>query len=607
MRNGYLCRLFDFPMTRIQDELIASIQTALLKLFQIENAEVVLQETKKEFEGTFTFVVFPFTKQAGMAPPQIAQKIGEFVVENLKGITKFQVVQGFLNFSLADELWAEALLGLQNDPQAYQLASKNEKILIEYSSPNTNKPLHLGHLRNNFLGFSVAQILAAGGYEVIKTNLVNDRGIHICKSMLAYQKMGQGETPESSGIKGDHLVGKYYVAFDKAYKAEMEAMIAKGMDAELAKSQAPIMQEAQAMLVAWEQGEPAVIELWETMNAWVLGGFEKSYAQMGVSFDKIYRESNTYLLGKKIVDGGLASGTFFRKEDQSVWINLEAEGLDEKLVLRKDGTSVYITQDMGTAQLKFEDFGAKKSVYVVGNEQDYHFEVLFHILKKLNKPYSFGNYHLSYGMVDLPSGKMKSREGTVVDADDLMSEMVQTAKERTTELGKIEGFSESELDALFNQLGLGALKYFLLKVDPKKRMLFNPEESIDFQGNTGPFVQYTHARICSMIRKAKEQAIDFHLQSITNSTLSPTEQELIYLLGTYKAKIEEAAAQFSPAIIAQYAYELAKQFNKLYNELSILNEEDAIKRNIRLTLAELTGKTIREAFELLGITSPERM
>ena len=607
MRNGYLCRLFDFPMTRIQDELIASIQTALLKLFQIENAEVVLQETKKEFEGTFTFVVFPFTKQAGMAPPQIAQKIGEFVVENLKGITKFQVVQGFLNFSLADELWAEALLGLQNDPQAYQLASKNEKILIEYSSPNTNKPLHLGHLRNNFLGFSVAQILTAGGYEVIKTNLVNDRGIHICKSMLAYQKMGQGETPESSGIKGDHLVGKYYVAFDKAYKAEMEAMIAKGMDAELAKSQAPIMQEAQAMLVAWEQGEPAVIELWETMNAWVLGGFEKSYAQMGVSFDKIYRESNTYLLGKKIVDGGLASGTFFRKEDQSVWINLEAEGLDEKLVLRKDGTSVYITQDMGTAQLKFEDFGAKKSVYVVGNEQDYHFEVLFHILKKLNKPYSFGNYHLSYGMVDLPSGKMKSREGTVVDADDLMSEMVQTAKERTTELGKIEGFSEAELDSLFNQLGLGALKYFLLKVDPKKRMLFNPEESIDFQGNTGPFVQYTHARICSMIRKAKEQAIDFHLQSITNSTLSPTEQELIYLLGSYKGKIEEAAAQFSPAIIAQYAYELAKQFNKLYNELSILNEEDAIKRNIRLTLAELTGKTIREAFELLGITSPERM
>jgi arginyl-tRNA synthetase len=607
MRNGYLCRLFDFPMNRIQDELIASIQTALLKLFQIENAEVVLQETKKEFEGTFTFVVFPFTKQAGMAPPLIAQKIGEFVVENLPGITKFQVVQGFLNFSLADELWAEALLGLQNDPQAYQLASKNEKILIEYSSPNTNKPLHLGHLRNNFLGFSVAQILAAGGYEVIKTNLVNDRGIHICKSMLAYQKMGQGETPESSGIKGDHLVGKYYVAFDKAYKAEMEAMIAKGMDAELAKSQAPIMQEAQAMLVAWEQGDPAVIELWETMNAWVFGGFEKSYAQMGVSFDKIYRESNTYLLGKKIVDEGLASGTFFRKEDQSVWINLEAEGLDEKLVLRKDGTSVYITQDMGTAQLKFEDFGAKKSVYVVGNEQDYHFEVLFHILKKLNKPYSFGNYHLSYGMVDLPSGKMKSREGTVVDADDLMAEMVQTARDRTTELGKIEGFSEAELDALFNQLGLGALKYFLLKVDPKKRMLFNPEESIDFQGNTGPFVQYTHARICSMIRKAKEQAIDFQLQSISDSTLSLTEQELIYLLGTYKAKIEEAAAQYSPAIIAQYAYDVAKQFNKLYNELSILNEEDAIKRNIRLTLAELTGKTIREAFELLGITSPERM
>ena len=607
MRNGYLCRLFDFPMTRIQDELIASIQSALQSLFQIENAEVVLQETKKEFEGTFTFVVFPFTKQAGMAPPQIAQKIGEFVVDNLSGISKFQVVQGFLNFTLADEIWAEALIALQNDPQPYHLPSKNEKILIEYSSPNTNKPLHLGHLRNNFLGFSVAQILAAGGYDVIKTNLVNDRGIHICKSMLAYQKLGQGETPESSGLKGDHLVGNYYVAFDKAYKAEMEVLIAEGMDAEQAKSQAPIMQEAQAMLVAWEQGDPAVIQLWETMNAWVLGGFEKSYAQMGVRFDKIYRESNTYLLGKKLVEEGLQTGTFYQKADQSVWINLEAEGLDEKLVLRKDGTSVYITQDMGTAQLKFEDFGAKKSVYVVGNEQDYHFEVLFHILKKLNKPYSFGNYHLSYGMVDLPSGKMKSREGTVVDADDLMADMVKTAKERTTELGKIEGFSEAELDALFNQLGLGALKYFLLKVDPKKRMLFNPEESIDFQGNTGPFVQYTHARICSMIRKAKEQGIDFQVQSIQNTTLSPTEQELIYLLGTYKSKIEEAADQFSPSIIAQFAYEVAKQFNKLYNELSILHEEDEIKRNIRLTLAELTGKTIREAFELLGIQSPERM
>lgn len=607
MRNGYLCRLFDFPMNRIQDELIASIQSALQSIFQIENAEVVLQETKKEFEGTFTFVVFPFTKQAGMAPPQIAQKIGEFVLENLTGISKYQVVQGFLNFTLADELWAEALLDLQNDPQAYTLGNRNEKILIEYSSPNTNKPLHLGHLRNNFLGFSVAQILAAGGYEVIKTNLVNDRGIHICKSMLAYQKMGQGETPESSGLKGDHLVGKYYVAFDKAYKAEMETLIASGMDAEQAKIQAPIMQEAQAMLVAWEQGDPKVMQLWETMNAWVLGGFEKSYEKMGVRFDKIYRESNTYLLGKKIVDEGLQSGTFFRKEDNSVWINLEAEGLDEKLVLRKDGTSVYITQDMGTAQLKFEDFGAKKSVYVVGNEQDYHFEVLFHILKKLNKPYSLGNYHLSYGMVDLPSGKMKSREGTVVDADDLMSDMVQTARERTTELGKIEGFSASELDNLFNQLGLGALKYFLLKVDPKKRMLFNPEESIDFQGNTGPFVQYTHARICSMIRKAKEQAIDFRLEGTQKADLSPTEQELIYLLGSYKAKIEEACAQFSPAIIAQYAYDIAKQFNKLYNELSILNEEDAIKRNIRLTLAELTGKTIREAFELLGIQSPERM
>ncbi len=607
MRNGYLCRLFDFPMTRIQDELIACIQSALQSLFQIENAEVVLQETKKEFEGTFTFVVFPFTKQAGMAPPQIAQKIGEFVVDNLSGISKFQVVQGFLNFTLADEIWAEALIALQNDPQPYHLPSKNEKILIEYSSPNTNKPLHLGHLRNNFLGFSVAQILAAGGYDVIKTNLVNDRGIHICKSMLAYQKLGQGETPESSGLKGDHLVGNYYVAFDKAYKAEMEVLIAEGMDAEQAKSQAPIMQEAQAMLVAWEQGDPAVIQLWETMNAWVLGGFEKSYAQMGVRFDKIYRESNTYLLGKKLVEEGLQTGTFYQKADQSVWINLEAEGLDEKLVLRKDGTSVYITQDMGTAQLKFEDFGAKKSVYVVGNEQDYHFEVLFHILKKLNKPYSFGNYHLSYGMVVLPSGKMKSREGTVVDADDLMAEMVQTAKDRTMELGKTDGFTEDASNELYQQLGMGALKYFLLKVDPKKRMMFNPEESIDFQGNTGPFIQYTHARICSITRKAKELGLDGINSPKKGIELNVTEIDLIYILGLYKSKIEEAAETFSPSLIAMYTYDLAKQFNKLYNELSILKEEDENKRNIRLTLADITGKTIQHAFSLLGIVSPNKM
>ncbi|MEY2894983.1 MAG: Arginine--tRNA ligase, partial [Bacteroidota bacterium] len=478
-------------MLGIQQSIQKSLQEGLQSLFSIDAQEIVLQETKKEFEGTFTFVVFPYTKQAAKAPAQIAQLLGEYMLANNTYINAFQVVQGFLNLSLERAVWVEILAGINQDPQPFALADKKEKVLIEYSSPNTNKPLHLGHLRNNFLGFSVSQILAAAGYEVIKTNLVNDRGIHICKSMLAYQLFGNGETPESSGLKGDHLVGKYYVAFDKAYKVEIDTLVQQGIDLEEAKKQAPILLKAQEMLLAWEQNEPSVIALWEQMNTWVFDGFAKSYAQMGVSFDKIYRESNTYLLGKKLVDEGLAQGVFFRKEDGSVWINLTAEGLDEKLVLRRDGTSVYITQDMGTAQLKYEDFGAKRSVYVVGNEQDYHFEVLFHILKKLNKPFSEGNYHLSYGMVDLPSGKMKSREGTVVDADDLMAEMVNTAQTRTMELGKIDGFSEQESNALFNQLGLGALKYFLLKVDPKKRMLFNPEESIDFQGNTGPFIQYT--------------------------------------------------------------------------------------------------------------------
>ncbi len=594
-------------MLSLQLSIQKSLQAGLKSLFNIEAPEIVLQETKKEFEGTFTFVVFPYTKQAAKAPAQIAQQLGEYMKGNNPTIKAFQVVQGFLNLSLQDAVWIQILDSVNQDEKPFELANKQEKVLIEYSSPNTNKPLHLGHLRNNFLGFSVSQILAAAGYEVIKTNLVNDRGIHICKSMLAYQLFGSGETPESSGLKGDHLVGKYYVAFDKAYKVEIETLVQQGIDAEVAKKQAPILLKAQDMLLAWEQNDPEVIALWEKMNTWVFDGFSKSYAQMGVSFDKIYRESNTYLLGKEIVEEGLTQGVFFRKEDGSIWIDLTEEGLDEKLVLRRDGTSVYITQDMGTAQLKYEDFGAKRSVYVVGNEQDYHFEVLFHILKKLNKPFSEGNFHLSYGMVDLPSGKMKSREGTVVDADDLMAEMVNTAKARTMELGKIEGFTLDESNALFNQLGLGALKYFLLKVDPKKRMLFNPEESIDFQGNTGPFIQYTHARICSMTRKAKSLGIDLLIASAKNYTLTETEQELIYLLGNYKAKIEEAAEQFAPSVIAQYTYDLAKQFNKFYNELSILNEENEDTRNIRLNLAFKTGETIQASLSLLGIVAPERM
>lgn len=594
-------------MLRIQNSISASIRLGLRELFSIDAQEIILQETKKEFEGTFTFVVFPYTKQAGMAPPMIAQKLGEFVQANNDLVLSFQVVQGFLNLTLTEQTWVSILAESLADTNAFKLAPKKEKVLIEYSSPNTNKPLHLGHLRNNFLGFSVAQIMKAAGYEVIKTNLVNDRGIHICKSMLAYQLFGKSETPESSGIKGDHLVGKYYVAFDKAYKEEIEALKQVGRTEDQAKAEAPILLKAQAMLLAWEQQDPEVLALWERMNSWVFAGFEKSYAQMGVDFDKIYRESNTYLLGKQLVEEGLSQGVFYQKPDGSVWINLEAEGLDEKLVLRKDGTSVYITQDMGTAQLKYEDFGANQSIYVVGNEQDYHFEVLFHILKKLNKPFSTGNFHLSYGMVDLPSGKMKSREGTVVDADDLMSEMVQTAKERTMELGKIDGFSEVESNALFDQLGMGALKYFLLKVDPKKRMLFNPAESIDFQGNTGPFIQYTHARIKSIIRKASEMNISTSWEADPSIALATAEQELVYLVAQYKLKIEEAATQMAPSVIAQYVYDLAKQFNKFYNELSIINEEDETKQKIRLSLVEMTGKTIQQAALLLGVIVPERM
>lgn len=594
-------------MLQIQNSICASISHGLRQLFAIEANDLSLQETKKEFEGTFTFVVFPYTKQAGMAPPMIAQKLGEFVQANNNQVSGFQVVQGFLNLSLTEKTWVAILAESLADTQAFQLAPKKETVLIEYSSPNTNKPLHLGHLRNNFLGYSVAQIMQAAGYEVIKTNLVNDRGIHICKSMLAYQLFGQGETPESSGTKGDHLVGKYYVAFDKAYKEEIETLKKAGKTEDQAKAEAPILLQAQAMLLAWEQQDPEVLALWERMNSWVFAGFEKSYAQMGVDFDKIYRESNTYLLGKKLVDEGLDQGVFYKKPDGSVWINLEAEGLDEKLVLRKDGTSVYITQDMGTAQLKYTDFGAKQSIYVVGNEQDYHFEVLFHILKKLNKPFSTGNFHLSYGMVDLPSGKMKSREGTVVDADDLMAEMVQTAKDRTLELGKIDGFSDAESNALFNQLGMGALKYFLLKVDPKKRMLFNPAESIDFQGNTGPFIQYTHARIKSIIRKATELNINTTWAVDPAITLAAAEKELVYLVAQYKLKIEEAATQLAPSVIAQYVYDLAKEFNKFYNELSIINEEDETKQKIRLSLVELTGKTIQQAAKLLGVIVPERM
>ena len=581
------------------------ITAALKAEFDVEESNISLQPTKKDFEGSYTFVVFPYVKALRKSPVELGNAIGNYLVANSGVVSAFNVVQGFLNLSIADSAWVDLFTGIFKDKSFGQLPDKNETVMVEYSSPNTNKPLHLGHLRNNFLGFSVAQILSANGYKVVKTNLVNDRGIHICKSMIAYQKFGNCETPESSGLKGDHLVGKYYVEFDKHYKVEIKALEEKGLSEDDAKKQAPLLIEAQEMLLKWENNDPGTISLWEKMNEWVFAGFSQTYEKMGVSFDKMYRESNTYLLGKKFVEEGLKSGVFFQKEDNSVWIDLTDEGLDQKLVLRKDGTSVYITQDLGTAELKYNDFKMSKSVYVVGNEQDYHFEVLFKTIKKLGRPYSEGLYHLSYGMVDLPSGKMKSREGKVVDADDLMQEMTDTARERTLELGKTEGFSEIEANELYDTLAMGALKYFLLKVDPKKRMLFNPEESIDFQGHTGPFIQYTHARICSILRKA-------HAQGIIGKTsdypvLQESEREVIYLLSQYPQILADAGRELSPALISLFAYDLAKAYNRFYNEINIFNEPDNDAQQFRVAFSGVVGETIQRAMRLLGIKVPSRM
>ncbi len=581
------------------------ISAALKAEFDVEENNISLQPTRKDFEGSYTFVVFPYIKALRKSPVELGNAIGNYLVAHSGVVSGFNVVQGFLNLSIADAAWIDLFAGIFKDKNFGQLPDKQEVVMVEYSSPNTNKPLHLGHLRNNFLGFSVAQILAANGYKVIKTNLVNDRGIHICKSMLAYQKFGNGETPESAGLKGDHLVGKYYVEFDKHYKAEVKALEATGLSEEDAKKQAPLLIEAQEMLLKWENNDAETVALWKKMNEWVFAGFGQTYQKMGVSFDKMYRESETYLLGKKFVEEGLQSGVFFQKEDNSVWIDLTDEGLDQKLVLRKDGTSVYITQDIGTAELKYNDFKMSKSVYVVGNEQDYHFEVLFKIIKKLGRPYSEGNYHLSYGMVDLPSGKMKSREGTVVDADDLMQEMTDTARERTMELGKTEGFTETEANELYDTLAMGALKYFLLKVDPKKRMLFNPEESIDFQGHTGPFIQYTHARICSILRKAHEQGI---IGKTTDyPILQESERDVIYLLSQYPQVLADAGKEFSPALISFYVYDLAKAYNRFYNEVNIFNEPDKNAQQFRVAFSGLVGETINKAMALLGIKVPSRM
>lgn len=586
----------------IEEQILHTLPQAVSDLYQAEMPANAfnLQETRKEFDGQITVVTFPITRFSKKSPEVTGDELGVYLQNAIPDVAAFNVIKGFLNLSISDSYWINSLEQAGN----YQAMSNGKKVMVEYSSPNTNKPLHLGHVRNNLLGYSVAEILASSGYEVIKANLVNDRGIHICKSMLAWQKFGHGETPESSGLKGDHLVGKYYVLFDKAYKAEQEELLAQGKTEDEAKKQAPLIVEAQAMLQAWEAGDEAVLSLWKTMNAWVYAGFEETYTTLGVDFKKYYYESNTYLLGKDSIEEGLKKGVFFKKADGSVWIDLTADGLDEKLVLRADGTSVYITQDLGTAQLKYDDFGMNESIYVVGNEQDYHFKVLFLILEKLGKTWAKGLYHLSYGMVDLPSGKMKSREGTVVDADDLLSEMVATAKQRTEELGKVEGFTEDEKANLYRMIGLGALKYFLLKVEPKKRLLFDPNESIDFQGNTGPFIQYTHARIQSVLNKA-----NFGASAKTNysGVLTSSERDVLVCLSQYPALLQAAAQEHSPALVANYTYELAKLYNKFYHEEIILKLEDEELKIFRLALSAATAKTIKKAMSLLGIQVPDKM
>lgn len=587
------------------------IHQAIIRAFdtlfstQIIDNQINLEQTKKEFAGHVTFVVFPFIRFTKKSPEDTANLIGEYLKANCEEVADFNVIKGFLNIVLSDDYWLKVFTEEISTSSFGQLPANQEKVMVEYSSPNTNKPLHLGHVRNNLLGFSVAEILKAAGYEVIKTNLVNDRGIHICKSMLAWQKFGNGETPQSIGLKGDKLVGKYYVIFDQEYKKEIEVLKAEGKTEDEAKKQAPLILSAQAMLQKWEAGDEEVISLWKMMNDWVYAGFDETYKALGVDFDKYYYESNTYLLGKDIVVEGLAKEVFFKKEDGSVWIDLTADGLDEKLVRRADGTSVYMTQDLGTAQLKYDDFKMQQSLYVVGNEQDYHFKVLFLILNKLGKIWAQGLYHLSYGMVDLPSGKMKSREGTVVDADDLIEEMKETAKQKTEELGKVDNFEEAEKEELYRMIGLGALKYFLLKVEPKKRLLFDPKESIDFQGNTGPFIQYTHARIKSVLGKYERDLANITFQN--PDSLTETEVELIQLLSKYPETLIQAAKDYNPAAIANYAYDLAKTYNKFYQTESILKVEEEDLKIFRLKISYHTASTLKKAMNLLGIEMPERM
>ena len=592
-----------------------SIQQEFLKGFKeifdvdIDIEQVKIQQTRKEIVGDYTLNVFPFVRFARKSPEETAGLMGEFLVAHVEYLTSFDVIKGFLNLVVSDLYWLNQFEKANTDLN-YGITAVDETkepIVIEYSSPNTNKPLHLGHIRNNLLGFSIAEILKANGENVKKVNLVNDRGIHICKSMLAWQKWGGGETPESTGTKGDNLVGKYYVKFDQEYKVEIKELVAQGMEEDEAKKQAPLILEAQQMLRDWEAKKPEIYNLWETMNSWVYKGFDVTYKRLGVNFDKIYYESDTYLLGKEIVMKGLKEGVLYQSENGAVWADLTDDGLDQKLLLRADGTSVYMTQDIGTAHLRQEDYNPQSMMYVVGNEQNYHFDVLKIILRKLGFAWSENITHISYGMVELPEGKMKSREGTVVDADDLIDEMVVTAKKTTTELGKVDDFSEEEAEQLFYNIGMGALKYFLLKVDPKKKMMFNPKESIDFNGNTGPFIQYTHARIQSVVRKSEGAEFVTKGQSPYTGELNEKERFLMNFLGTFPDVVNQAADAYSPAVIAVYAYELAKEYNSFYHDNYIINEADSSRALYRLELSKLTAKVIANSMKLLGITVPERM
>ena len=603
----------------IEQKLVSSVIGGLKALYgqDVPAAQVQLQKTKKEFEGHLTLVVFPFLRMSKKGPEQTAQEIGEYLQANEPSVAAFNVIKGFLNLTIASSAWIELLNGIHADKQygIVAVTDNSPLVMIEYSSPNTNKPLHLGHVRNNLLGNALANIVAANGNKVVKTNIVNDRGIHICKSMLAWQKYGNGETPESSGKKGDHLIGDYYVSFDKHYKAEVKELMAKfqseGMNEEEAKAKAeaesPLMKEAREMLVKWEANDPEVRALWKKMNDWGYAGFDETYRMMGVTFDKIYYESNTYLEGKEKVIEGLEKGFFYRKEDGSVWADLTGEGLDHKLLLRADGTSVYMTQDIGTAKLRFADYPIDKMIYVVGNEQNYHFQVLSILLDKLGFEWGKGLVHFSYGMVELPEGKMKSREGTVVDADDLMAEMIDTAKETSNELGKLDGLTKEEADNIARIVGLGALKYFILKVDARKNMTFNPKESIDFNGNTGPFIQYTYARIQSVLRKAKEAGIEIPAQLPAGIELSEKEEGLIQMVADFAAIVKQAGEDYSPSIIANYTYDLVKEYNQFYHDFSILREENEAVKVFRLALSENVAKVVRLGMGLLGIEVPDRM